>query len=565
MGRLFEFGERRLDLLGVFALARFARLGDRGVERGLVFGAQLVVVFLQELFELEAHRLGAVPRFDEVAALLVFFGVFFGVFTHPFDFLFGQAGRLFDADLLFFLRAEVGRFHVQDTVHVDIEGNFDLRQAARRRRNLFQVELTEQTVGGSDFAFALVDLDRNSRLVVVGGAEDLLLFRRNRGVSFDQFGHDAAERFNTERQRGNVEQEHVCHVAREDARLNRRADRNDFVWVHALVRLFIENLLDGLLDLRDTGRTAHEHDFVNVGRGQFRVAERLHDRFLGPFDQVVDTAFEFRSRDADLQVLRPGRVLRDERQVDRGRLLRAELALRLFSGFLQALERHRVVSKVDFVLALEVVRHVVDEDMVKVVAAEVRVAVRADNLEDAVRNGQDGNVEGAAAEVEDDDLLADILVETISERRRGRFVHDTHDFQTGDLTGVFSRLTLRVVEVCGDRDDRLVDFVSKIRFGRLLKFAERSCGNFRRGVFLPVDGDFDVVVGRAGKSVWNRRFFRADFFTFTPHETFDRRDRPGRVHHRLTFCQFADEVFAGIGERDDTRGRSVAFRVRNNF
>ena len=124
---LFEFREGGLDLVDVVGLARFARLLDRRLDRVFVFRAQLRVMLFHELFELEAHRFGAVLRFHEFAALLVFFRVHFRVFTHAFDLFFRQTGGLFDANLLFLLRAKVFRFNVQDTVGVDVKGDFDLR------------------------------------------------------------------------------------------------------------------------------------------------------------------------------------------------------------------------------------------------------------------------------------------------------------------------------------------------------------------------------------------------------------------------------------------------------
>ena len=97
---------------------------------------------------------------------------------------------------------------MKNAVGVDVERDFDLRQAARRRRNAFKVELAEELVGGSHFAFALVDLDGHGRLVVFSGREHLAVLRRNRRVALDHRGHHAAERLNAERKRGDVEQEH---------------------------------------------------------------------------------------------------------------------------------------------------------------------------------------------------------------------------------------------------------------------------------------------------------------------------------------------------------------------
>jgi hypothetical protein len=50
---------------------------------------------------------------------------------------------------------------VDDAVGVDVEGHFDLRHAARRRRNADEVELAEQLVVGRHLALALEDADRH--------------------------------------------------------------------------------------------------------------------------------------------------------------------------------------------------------------------------------------------------------------------------------------------------------------------------------------------------------------------------------------------------------------------
>ena len=62
------------------------------------------------------------------------------------------------------------------------------------------------------------------------------------------FGHDTAQRLDAQRQRGDVEQEDVLHVAGQHAALNGRADGDDFVRVDALVRLLAEDSLHQLLD-----------------------------------------------------------------------------------------------------------------------------------------------------------------------------------------------------------------------------------------------------------------------------------------------------------------------------
>ena len=89
--------------------------------------------------------------------------------------------------------------------------------------------------------------------------------------------------------------------------------------------------------------------------------------------------------------------------------------------------------------------------LVEVVAAEVGVAVGGEDLEHAVADLEDRDVEGAATEVEDGDLLPIVLlVEAVGEGRGGRLVDDAQDLEAGDLTaGVLGGL----VEVGGDGDD----------------------------------------------------------------------------------------------------------------
>ena len=66
---------------------------------------------------------------------------------------------------------------------VQVEFYFDLRHAPRRWRDAFKVELAQESVVGAHFALALKDADGNRRLVVVGGAENLLPLGGNRRVA----------------------------------------------------------------------------------------------------------------------------------------------------------------------------------------------------------------------------------------------------------------------------------------------------------------------------------------------------------------------------------------------
>ena len=274
--------------------------------------------------------------------------------------------------------------------------------------------------------------------------------------------------------------------------MNGGTDGNDFIGIHTLVRLLAENVPHQLLHFGNAGAAADEHDFVDVAGGVFGILESLQHRLAAAFDEVVGQFFELGPADGDLQVLRNTIGNGDERQVDVRLRERGEFLLGLLAGFLQPLQGHRIFAKIDSLFLLEIARHEVNQHFVKVVATEVRVAVGADDFENlgfaavraAASDRQYRDVERAAAEVEHDDLFVFLLIQAVGEGCRGWFVDDAGDFQSGDLAGVFRRLPLRVVEVSGDGDDRLVDFVAEIGLRGFLQLAKDLARDFLGREFL---------------------------------------------------------------------------------
>ena len=163
------------------------------------------------------------------------------------------------------VRLVLGR-HVQDAVGVDVERHLDLRHAARRRRNAGQIEAAERLVARGHLALALQHVHRHRALVVVGGREHLLRLGRDGGVLLDQLGHDAAQGLDAERQRRDVEQQHVLDLAAEHAALDGGADRDGLVRVHVLARLLAEELLDRLLHLGHARLAADQDHVVDLAR-----------------------------------------------------------------------------------------------------------------------------------------------------------------------------------------------------------------------------------------------------------------------------------------------------------
>ena len=110
-------------------------------------------------------------------------------------------------------------------------------------------------------------------------------------------------------------------------------------------------------------------------------------------------------------------------------------------------------------LSLELVGEVVHEPIVEVLSTQVGISSSRLDLEDTILDGQEGHIEGATAEIEDEDvaLASLLLVKTICDGRRSRLVDDAEDVEASNETSVLGGLTLRVVEVSGYSNNSVVN------------------------------------------------------------------------------------------------------------
>jgi hypothetical protein len=133
-------------------------------------------------------------------------------------------------------------------------------------------------------------------------------------------------------------------------------------------------------------------------------------------------------------------------------LLGRERALGLLDLALELAERAEVRLHVRARLLLVRLDEEVHHALVEVLATKVGVAGGRENLKDAVVDREEGDIEGTTTQVVDDDaLLAALLIEAVRDSGSRGLVNDTENVQAGDDTSVLGRLTLSVVEVCTGR------------------------------------------------------------------------------------------------------------------
>ena len=256
-----------------------------------------------------------------------------------------------------------------------------------------------------------------------------------------------------------------------------------------------KSLLDDLLNLGHAGLAADEDDLVDLVDGDAGVGDGLLAGLERAVEQVFDQLLELGAGQLADQVLGAGGVGGDKGQIDLGFDGRGELDLGLFGGVLEALQGHFVAlgAEVEPLLLLELGDEPVDDALVEVVAAQVGVAVGGLDLDDAFADFEDGDIEGAAAEVVDGDGLVLLLVEAVGQRGRGGLVDDALDVEAGDLARVLGGLALGVVEVGRNGDDGLGDRLAQIGLGGLLELLQDHGRDFGRGVLLALREDAHVV------------------------------------------------------------------------
>mmetsp|Transcript_8363 Transcript_8363/g.13275 ORF Transcript_8363/g.13275 Transcript_8363/m.13275 type:complete len:629 (+) Transcript_8363:30-1916(+) len=475
-----------LDLRVLVGLEPRDGLVDLGRERRLVTLLELAGHLVVRHGVLERVRvvLERVLGVHLLALALVLLLEALSLLHHALDVLLRQAALVVgDGDLVRLASRLVGRRHVHDAVGVKIERHLDLRHTTRGGGDAVELELAKKVVVLGHLALALVDLDQHARLVVGVGREDLRLLAGDRGVALDELRHHTASGLDTERERGNVEQEEILRLLRvnagKDSSLHGSAVRDSLIGVDALVELLsVEEVLEERLDLGDTGGATDKHDLVDLALGDLRVAEHAVDRVDGAAEEVRAELLELGAGDVGVEVdAVKRRVDLDGRLGGRG-----QSALGALASSADAAEGTRVVRRILLVLALEVLDAVRHKAVVEVLTAQMGVASSGLHLKDSVVDGQERHIEGASTKIVDKDvpLARGLLLKTIRDSRGGRLVDDAKNVEASDHTGILGGLALGVVEVSRDSDHSVLHVLAEESLSGLLHLGEHHGGDLLR-------------------------------------------------------------------------------------
>ena len=224
---------------------------------------------------------------------------------------------------------------------------------------------------------------------------------------------------------------------------------------------------------------------------------------------------------------------------------RGQFDLCFFSSFLQSLVGHGIPFQFKAVLVLEGICNPVHHAGIEIIAAQMAVAAGSFDFKYAVCQIKDGHIEGAAAQVVNQEamfLAVFNLIKAVSQGRCGRFVDDTQNLEACNGASILGSLALAVGEVCRAGNNSFCDFFAQISFCIHLQLLQNHSGNFLGCVGFAVNGDFVIAA----------------------HVTFNGNYGTVRVGHSLSFSQLAYQAFPVLGETYHRRSQTRAFSVRNN-
>jgi len=125
-----------------------------------------------------------------------------------------------------------------------------------------------------------------------------------------------------------------------------------------------------------------------------------------------------------------------------------------------------------------------DQRIAKIVAAEQRIACRRPHLHDALELVQQGYVERASAQIENEKAPLLDRFQAMRQRGGGRFVDQALDLEPRQPRRVERRLALGIAEIGGDGNYGVADRAAGLVVGVLLQRAQHQRRQFLRAVEL---------------------------------------------------------------------------------
>eukprot|EP00158_Paraphelidium_tribonemae_P004935 Partr_v1_DN27064_c0_g1_i2_m28669 putative NAD-specific glutamate dehydrogenase len=268
-------------------------------------------------------------------------------------------------------------------------------------------------------------------------------------------------------------------------------------------------------------------------------------------------------------------TLKQAFQFHTGSHLRGKSTLSLLGLTLQLGHGLQVLAGVSTGLLLKLLDQVITDTQVKVLTTQMSITRGGQHFKDTVLNSQQRNIKSTTTQVKDENSTLHLtslhlLVKTKGKSGGSRLIHDTKNLQTGNGTGIFSRLTLSIIEVGRHGDNGVSDLLSEVIFGNLFHLAEDHGRDFFGSelTLLALYGYFDgrvtVLVDHLEWQVLN---LHLDILVipFATNQTLGIKDSVGGVGSILVLCRLSNETLIVFSEGHPRWSNTRTQVVGDNF
>ena len=259
-----------------------------------------------------------------------------------------------------------------------------------------------------------------------------------------------------------------CGVACLERRLYRRTLGDHLVGVEVHRGDAPEQPGDHLAYQRHARAAADQQHFVEIGGTQAGVAQGPLDRRAQALDQRCQSPLQLVLRNC----LAPFATVLAQAEVHLGLL--PECMPHPLGLATQALDQQRRAGVREALRPRLTRQKVLRQGIVEVLATEKVVAGAGAYFHHAFEQLEDGHVEGAAAQVEDQDGGLVLLVQAVGQCRGGGFVDQLLDLQPGQFASHPGGLALGVAEVGRHADHRFADRLAEGALDVFLEAAQHQ-------------------------------------------------------------------------------------------
>ncbi|GMT04794.1 hypothetical protein PENTCL1PPCAC_26968, partial [Pristionchus entomophagus] len=270
-------------------------------------------------------------------------------------------------------------------------------------RDSSEIELAQLVVVLGHGTLSLEHLDGDGGLIVGGSGEDLRLLGGDDSVARDDLSHDSSHSLDSHRKRVHVQKDDVSCVllTRDHSTLNSGSISDGLIGIDASGWLLsIEEFLDQLLHLGDSGGSSDEDDLVHLILFQIRVLQYLLHGLHRGTEQIHVQLLELGTSQSLREVLSIQDRLHFHLRLMLGR--QGSLSLLHFSS--QLLHCSIVLSEILASLLLVQLDEVLHHSLIEVLSSQMGISIRRQHLEHSIVNRQHRHIERSSSQIEHEDV-----------------------------------------------------------------------------------------------------------------------------------------------------------------